>query len=185
MSLRKTFIMGLCVGVVLLAPGLCSVMAVTTTVWEQSSQKDFDAGKPKDVSITSTDEVLLSRELIAIDGDKSELRIWCLAQDSQGNVYAGTGDKGKIFKVTGEGEMSLLFDSPETDIFSLVADGDDNIYAGTAPDGLIYKISPGRVAETFFSTGEKYVWALAFDKAGNLYAGTGMTGKLYKISPDD
>ncbi|MFC1717893.1 two-component regulator propeller domain-containing protein [Candidatus Poribacteria bacterium] len=184
MDLRKTFIIGLCVGVVLLASGLCSVMAVTPTVWEQSSQKDFDAGKPKDVSITSTDEVLLSRELLPIDGDKSELRIWCLAQDSQGNVYAGTGDKGKIFKITGEGEMSLLFDSPETDIFSLVVDGDDNIYAGTAPDGLIYKISPGRVAETFFSTGEKYVWALVFDKAGNLYAGTGMTGKLYKISPD-
>ena len=82
MSLKKTFIIGLCVGVVLLASGLCSVMAVTPTVWEQSSQKDFDAGKPKDVSITSTDEVLLSRELIPIDSDMSELRIWCLAQDS-------------------------------------------------------------------------------------------------------
>ena len=184
MSLRKALITGLCAGVFLLAFGLYPVIAVTTTVWEQSSQKDFDDGKPKDVSITSMDEVLLSRELLPIDGAMSELRIWCLAQDSQGNVYAGTGDNGKIFKITAEGEVSLLFDSPETDIFSLVVDGDDNIYAGTAPDGLIYKISPGSVAETFFSTGEEYVWSLVFDEAGNMYAGTGMTGKLYKIPPD-
>ena len=187
MSLKKTSIIGLGMGMFLLIFGLCSVMAVTTTVWEQSSQKDFDAGKPKDIAITSEGEVLLSRELLPIngdDGDTAELRIWCLTQDSQGNVYAGTGDKGKIFKITAEGEVSLLFASPETDIFSLAVDGDDNIYAGTAPDGLIYKISSGRVAETFFSTDEKYVWALVFDKAGNLYAGTGMTGKLYKVSPD-
>lgn len=185
MSLKKMLSISLIMGAVLLALGLCSVMAVTTTVWEQSSQKDFDAGKSKDVSVTSMDEVLLSRELLPIDSDNmSELRIWCLAQDSQGNVYAGTGDKGKIFKITKDGEVSLLFDSPETDIFSLIVDDSDNIYAGTAPDGMVYKISPGSVAETFFSTGEQYVWALAFDKAGNLYAGTGMAGKLFKISPD-
>ena len=174
--------MGLCV--VLLIFGICCVMAVTTTVWEQSSQKHFSVGKPKDVSVTSKNEVALSRALISVDGDMSELRIWCLARDSQGNMYAGTGDKGKIFKIAEDGEISLLFDSPETDILSLITDGDDNIYAGTSPDGMIYKIKPGQVPETFFSSGEKYVWSLAFDKAGNLYAGTGITGKLYKVSPD-
>jgi hypothetical protein len=183
--------------------------AVTTTIWEQSSQKDFDAGKPKDVSITSENEVSLSRALISVEGDMAELRVWCLARDSQGNVYAGTGDKGKIFKIrkkedsatepsaqpgaqktetrelkTDNYELSLLFDSPETDIFCLIVDGDDNIYAGTSPDGIVYRIKPGQVPETFFSSGEKYVWSLAFDKAGNLYAGTGIAGKLYKITPD-
>ena len=185
MNLKRLFIVTLCIGVILLVFVSWSAVAVTTTVWEQNSQKDFESGKPKNVSITSMDEVLLSRELVAIDGDMSELRIWCLAEDSQGNVYAGTGDKGRIFKITGEGAISLLFDSPETDIFSLIVDGDDNIYAGTSPDGVIYKIEAGRdIPETFFSTGEEYVWSLAFDKAGNLYAGTGITGKLYKITPD-
>jgi hypothetical protein len=159
-------------------------MAVTTTVWEQNSQKEFSAGKPRDVSITSKNEVALSRALIPVDGNMSELRIWCLARDSQGNMYAGTGDKGKILEITKEGQVSLLFDSPETDIFSLIVDGDDNIYAGTSPDGIIYKIKPDHIPETFFNSGEKYVWALAFDKVGNLYAGTGIAGKLYKISPD-
>ena len=185
MNLKRLFTVSLCIGAVLLVFGACSAVAVTTKMWEQSSQKDFKGGKPENVSITSMDEVLLSRKLVPIDGDMSELRIWCLAEDSQGNVYAGTGDKGKIFKITGEGTISLLFDSPETDIFSLIVDGDDNIYAGTSPDGVIYRIKAGRdIPETFFNTGEKYVWSLAFDKSGNLYAGTGMGGKLYKVTPD-
>lgn len=176
--------LSLCVGGMLLTIGIFCAMAVTTTIWEQNSQKDFSSGKSKDVSITSKNEVTLSRELMPVNGKISELRIWCIARDSQGNIYAGTGDKGKIFKITREGEASLLFDSPETDIFSLIVDDKDNIYAGTSPDGIIYRIRPGQVPETFFSSGEKYVWSLVFDKAGNLYAGTGINGKLYKVSPE-
>lgn len=182
MTLRKLTV-GSCFSS-LLTLWVCYAMAVTTSIWEQSSQKDFSAGKPEKISISSKNEVNLSRELVSVKGDMSELRVWCLAQDSQGNMYAGTGDKGKIFRITKEGEMSLLFDSPETDIFSLVVDKDDNVYAGTSPDGMIYRIRPGQVPETFFSSGEKYVWSMAFDKAGNIYAGTGITGKLYKVSPD-
>jgi len=177
--------MGLCVTFALLIFSTYCVEAVTTTVWEQNSQGEFSKGKPTDVSISSENEISLSRALIPVEGDMSELRIWCLAQDSQGNMYAGTGEKGRIFKINKDGEISLLFDSPETDIFCLIVDDDDNIYAGTSPDGIIYKIKPDQdVPETFFSTGEKFVWSLAFDKVGNLYAGTGITGKLYKVSPD-
>jgi len=184
MVMRKALTIGLFMTLVLLIFGAFYALAVTTTVWEQSSQKDFSSGKPKDVSISSKNEVALSRALISIEGDISELRIWCLVQDSQGNVYAGTGDNGKIFKITPEGDVSLLFDSPETDIFSLIVDAEDNIYAGTSPDGIIYRIKHGQVPETFFNSGEKYVWSMALDNTGNLYAGTGMAGKLYKITPD-
>lgn len=177
--------MGLCATFALLIFSAYSVEAVTTIIWEQSSQEEFSKGKPKDVSISSKNEIALSRELIPVEGDMSELRIWCLTRDSQGNMYAGTGENGKVFKISKDGEISLLFDSPETDIFCLIVDDDDNIYAGTSPDGIIYKIEPDQsVPDTFFSTGEKYVWSMAFDKAGNLYAATGMTGKLYKVSPD-
>ncbi len=158
--------------------------AVTTSVWEQSTYRDFSSGKPKNISLTSKNEMILSRSLNKIEGTISELRIWCLIQDSQGNIYAGTGDGGKIYKITKEGQVSLLFDSPETDIISLAIDSSDNLYAGSSPDGIIYKISPGRVPETFFKSEEKYIWSLIFDKSGNLYAGTGIAGKLYKISPD-
>lgn len=160
------------------------VRAVTTSVWEQSTYKDFSSGKPKNISLTSRNEIMLSRSLEKIEGTISELRIWCLIQDSEGNIYAGTGDNGRIYKIAKDGQISLLFDSPETDIISLAIDNNDNLFAGSSPDGIIYKISPSRVPETFFKSEEKYVWSLVFDKFGNLYAGTGIAGKLFKISPD-
>jgi hypothetical protein len=163
---------------------ISSALAVTTSVWEQSSYKDFSSGKPKNLVLNSQDQVMLSRALTLVDGNISELRIWCLARDSQGNTYAGTGDKGKIFKISKDGQSSLLFDSPETDIVSLAIDGKDNIYAGSSPDGIIYKIEPNKIPTTFFKSEDKYIWSLAFDNSGNLYAGTGINGKIYKISPD-
>lgn len=158
--------------------------AVETVIWEQNTYKDFSKGKSQNVSISSKNEITLSQSLTPIGEGISEPRIWCLAQDSKGNIYAGTGDKGKILKIDLENKVSVLFDSPETDILCLVVDDKDNIYAGSSPDGIIYKISPDRIPETFFISGEKYIWSLAFDRSGNLYAGTGTAGKLYKITPD-
>ncbi|MGB9595681.1 MAG: hypothetical protein ACPL7B_05320 [Candidatus Poribacteria bacterium] len=163
---------------------ICNIYAVTTSVWEQSTYKDFSSGKPKNVVLSSKDQVMLSRALTPVNGNISELRIWCLAQDSQGNTYLGTGDKGKIIKITKDEQASLFFDSPETDIISIIIDKNDNIYAGSSPDGIIYKIEPNKVPTTFFKSEEKYIWSLAFDNSGNLYAGTGINGKIYKISPD-
>jgi len=167
-----------------LALGTYDIFAVTTTVWEQSTYKDFSKGKPMNVSLSSKDEVTLSRALNSIDSSISESRIWCLAQDSKENIYVGTGDKGKIYKIDSEGKTSLLFDSPETDILSIAIDNADNVYAGSSPDGIIYKIAPDRIPETFFKSEEKYIWSLVFNESGILYAGTGIAGKLYKIAPD-
>jgi hypothetical protein len=184
MKLKKIIIKVLFTGYILLTFGCYYTLAVNTSVWEQSSYMDFGAGKPKDVSLTSENQLTLSKALTPVEGNISELRVWCLVNDSQGNIYAGTGDKGKIFKISKDGQISLLFDSPETDILSLIIDSKDNIYAGSSPDGIIYKIEPDRVPATFFKSEEKYVWSLAFDSSGNLYAGTGINGKIYKISPD-
>jgi len=184
MMLKRTLIKTLFIGYIFLTFGSYYALAVTTTVWEQNTYGDFSAGKPKNVSLTSEDQISLSKALTPIDGNISELRIWCLARDSQGNIYAGTGDKGKILKINKDGQVSSLFDSPETDIISLVIDSKDNIYAGSSPDGIIYKIEPDRIPTTFFKSEEKYIWSMVFDDSGNLYAGTGINGKIYKISPD-
>ncbi|HIE29791.1 TPA: hypothetical protein EYP66_21185 [Candidatus Poribacteria bacterium] len=158
-------------------------LGVSTSVWEQKTQKDFESGKPKNVSISSKGEVSLSRKL-NVYIDVEEVYVWCLTADSQGNLYAGTGNEGRIFKIAPDGTSSLFFDSPEVNIYSIAIDSSDNIYAGTSPDGLVYKISPDGIASTLLNAKEKYVWDLVFDNEGNLYAGTGTDGKIYKITPD-
>lgn len=170
---------------ILLVAAIGSALAVKTSVWEQYRHRDFEAGTGKDVSISSKNDVVLSPKLDAVFTDIEQIYIWCLAEDSKGNIYAGTGNQGKIYKINPEGQTSLFYDSPEVAILSLAIDKNDNLYAGTAPDGLIYKISQEGVPPiTLLSSEEKFVFALTFDDAGNLYAATGTNGKIYKITPE-
>ena len=164
---------------------LLPVFAVTTNIWEQTHQKDFESGTSKNISVSSKGEVTLAPKLETFFTDTQEIYIWCLAEDSNGNIYAGTGNGGKIYRITPDGQSSLFYDSPEVAILSLAIDAGGNVYAGTAPDGLIYKITGAATPPTtILSSEEKYIWAMAFDDAGNLYATTGTGGKIYKITPD-
>ncbi|MBI1922852.1 hypothetical protein HYR99_01240, partial [Candidatus Poribacteria bacterium] len=173
-----------CIIAILFFVTIVPTSAVTTSLWEQQLQKDFEDDKPKNVSITSQGEVMLAPKLEPFFKDTQEIYIWCLVEDSHGNIYAGTGNGGKLYRITPDGQSSLFYDSPEVSILSLAVDASDNVYAGTAPDGLIYKITgEGIPPKTLFTSEEKYVWALTFDDAGNLYAATGTNGKIYKITP--
>lgn len=175
----------LSVAVVVFSIHLLPVFGVTTQIWQQQHQKDFESGKPENVSLSSKGELMLAPKLDTFFEDTKEIYVWCLAEDSKGNIYAGTGNGGKIYRITPDGQSSLFYDSPEVSILTLAIDPNDNIYAGTAPDGLIYKLTDSSIPPTtILSSEEKYVWAMTFDGAGNLYAATGTSGKIYKITPD-
>ena len=159
--------------------------AVNTSLWKQQNHADFEAGKPKNLSFTSTGDVMLSPKIDAFTKLK-ETQVWALVEDSAGNLYAGTGNEGKIYKIAADGDTAeLYYNSPEVTIYSLAVGPDDALYAGTGPDGLIYKITDAATPPTtLLNEADKYVWALKFDDAGNLYAATGTDGKIYKITPD-
>ena len=160
-------------------------LAVKTSLWEQQHNTDFESGKPKDLSLTSNGAVMLSPEIEPFTKLK-ETQVWALVEDSAGNLYAGTGNEGKIYKINADGDTAeLYYNSPEVTIYSLAIGPDDALYAGTGPDGLIYKITDATTPpKTILNEGDKYVWALQFDDEGNLYAATGTDGKIYKIAPD-
>lgn len=159
--------------------------AVTTSLWEQHQQADFEAGELKNMTVTSTGDAKLSLKVDTF-ADLKETQVWALVEDADGNIYAGTGTQGKIFKISADGKTSTLFyDSPEVVIYSLAIGADGTLYAGTGPDGLIYKITDAETPpQTILSEGDKYVWAMHLDDAGNLYAATGTDGKIYKITPE-
>lgn len=159
--------------------------AVKTSLWEQQQQEEFEAGTPKNLSLTSRGDVMLAPKIEGFTKLK-ENQVWALVEDSAGNLYAATGNEGKIYKISAGGDTAeLYYDSPEVTIYSLAVAADDTLYAGTGPDGLIYKITDATTPpQTMLSKGDKYVWALRFDDAGNLYAATGTDGKIYKITPE-
>lgn len=182
--MRRLFFVGSLIATVLIYIGLAS--AVSTSLWEQHQRTDFEAGEIKNIAVSSKGEAELALKIDAFS-DVKEAQVWALAEDSEGNIYAGTGNEGKIYKISADGKTSTLyFDSPEVTIFSLVVGSDDVLYAGTGPDGQVYKITDQTTPpKTILSEGDKYVWAMHLDEEGNLYAATGAEGKIYKITPED
>ncbi len=181
--MRRFFFFWSLMAIVLIYASLAS--AVSTSLWEQHQRTHFEAGEIKNISVSSKGDASLSFKLD--DFSKiDEARVWALVEDSEGNIYAGTGNAGKIYKISADGKTSTLYyDSPEVEIYSLAIGPDDTLYAGTGPDGLIYKITDQNTPpQTILSKGDKYVWAMHMDDAGNLYAATGTEGKIYKVTPD-
>ena len=82
---------------ILIFAGVAS--AVKTSLWEQQNRADFESGKPKDLSLTSTGDAMLSLKIDAFTKMK-ETQVWALVEDSAGNLYAGyRGTKGKSIKL--------------------------------------------------------------------------------------
>jgi hypothetical protein len=100
----------------------------------------------------------------------------------------GTGNDGKVLKVTAKGEVSVLFDAPEPEVFALWADADATLFAGTSPNGKVYRIatsargkSGSPEAKPFFDPGATYIWAIRRAADGALLVATGTEGKLFRV----
>lgn len=62
--------------------------------------------------------------------DATDKNILSLALDDNGNLYAGTDERGLVYKIDpAKKTASVLYDSPEEEITSLVLDEDGNLYA--------------------------------------------------------
>ncbi len=154
------------------------VPGAETRIWLSDSASDFSAGEARGVSVTRDGALALSRGLTAVTGI-SEAAIFCAAEARDGVVYLGTGDEGRILRITGtraETEATL----PEKEVTALVLGPDGALYAGASPGGKVYRITKGQ-AELYFETGAKYVWALAFAGPA-LYVATGAPGEIHRVT---
>jgi sugar lactone lactonase YvrE len=167
---------------------LCAVLAgsplgaSSAQIWKHRTRGDREQGDLKGVSLTSDGTLTLGPALDRL-ADSADPYLWALARSSRGEVYAGGGNDGKVYRLGKDGRLNLFFDSPEIEVHALAVDAKDNLYVGTSPRGKIYRVSPAGKADEFFSPGETYIWSMVFDAKGNLFVGTGTTGKIYRVSP--
>jgi len=159
-----------------------SVRAVRTDVWEIVGREEMAAGTPEEITIGPLGSLELAPVFEEVEG-LSEYYVWSTALGKEGDLYVGTGDGGKVFRIDRSGKAELIFDSIELDILSLAVDKEGNVFAGTSPDGIVFKIDRQGNDESFFDTPERYVWSLVFDDRGRLYVGTGEQGKVYRVEP--
>ena len=161
----------------------------TPVIWNQSGHRDFLKGETRGISITGKGNLVLSPD-ISLILEIDEALIWCLAYDSKGNLYAGTGNDGKLYRIKPNGESEIFFEADELEIRSIVVDNKDQLFVATFPNGRIYQIKADGSHSLFFDPGDgnidnsksNYIWSLALDPNGNLYVGTGDEGRIYRIS---
>jgi sugar lactone lactonase YvrE len=156
------------------------INAAEPTIWRVNNRTEMLKGEAKGVSVTDTGAIVLSPKLTEVFNTQQSF-VWSSAVDSAGNVYLGTGNEGKIFKVGTDGKGTLFSDLAELDVNALAVGRDGAVYAGTSPDGKVYRIDSSGKAEVFFDPADKYIWSLAVLNDGSLAVGTGEIGKIYRV----
>lgn len=112
-------------------------------------------------------------------GDPKEAAIWSLAFGPDGTLYAGTGNKGRLYRRGKNGEMSLVHETEDTMVRSLAVGPDGTVYAGTAERGLVLAIPPTGPVRTLHDFARPEVSSLAVSPDGRLFAvGTSASATL-------
>jgi len=139
--------------------------------------------KSENVAFLHDGTVMLApaiKELAAL-GDAS---IWSIAAARNGTVYLGTGNAGRVYRVTGS-RIDTIFDADAGEILALCTDARGNVYFAATPGGTIYRLRPGNEPEAWFETGEDYVFSLLPGTGGAIFCATGINGRLYRIDGKD
>ena len=151
-------------------------------VWSTQGSAAFEGGTFKHTLLTSEDRLRLSRQVDELVSLKATF-VWALARTRRGDLLAGTGNEGHIFKITGN-KSSVFHRTGELEVLCVAVGPGDVLFAGTGPNGKLLRITPDGKGQVYFKSPDPYVWSLALAKDGTLYAGTGPEGKIYRIAPD-
>jgi sugar lactone lactonase YvrE len=168
----------------LTAIALClapAVRAVVTNKVDHDTFAAFSDGEFDNVSLTSDGHLELAPAITRL-AEATDPIIWAAVQDAQGDVFFGTGNQGRVYKLTPKGDLSTFFAPNEVMVHALAIDGKGRLYAATSPNGRVYRLDAGGRAELFCSPGETYVWAMAFGRDGALYLATGNHGKILRVA---
>ncbi len=157
--------------------------ASTPRIRTTSDFRDFTRTEMKNISVLAEGRFTLAcdKKLLLDSGDPY---IWSTVVDRQGRIYLATGNDGRIYRVTEQGDSTLFFDAPELEVYSLAVDLQDNLYAATSPKGKVYKIDPRGRSQVFFDPDENYIWALAWDRQQQLLVATGDKAVIYRVQQD-
>ncbi len=156
------------------------INAAEPTIWRVNNRTEMLKGEAKGISVTDTGAIVLSPKLTEVFNTQQSF-VWSSAADTAGNIYLGTGNEGKVFKVGADGKGALFSDLAELDVSSLAVGKDGTVFAGTSPDGKVYRIDSSGKAAVYFDPSDKYIWSLAVLNDGSLAVGTGEVGKIYRV----
>ena len=157
-------------------------IAASPTFWRISTQAEFLEGDVSSLTIDAdghlalgsvTDEVL----------DTTAPVLWSMAAASDGALWVGSGNDGRVYRVTPDGRGETVFEADETDIYAVSSGQDGIIFAASSPEGRVYRVDPNGGVTTVFEPDATYIWALVVAPDGNLFVATGDPARIYRVDP--
>ena len=156
-----------------------SLPAATTTMWELNSWQDLVRGRFDGIALDRDGRLSVAPEMSPLL-TPDQPAIWSLAAAPDGSVYAGTGNRGRVYRVSPDGKSSVVWNADQPEIFTVTVAPDGRVYAGSSPDGKVVRIDNGKAADVF-TPKSKYIWSIAAAPDGSLFVGTGVPGNIYRI----
>lgn len=162
--------------------------AVNTQYVEHNSEKQFKAGEPNQVLISSNGELSLayrSRTVLEHNDD-----IWvvnAMTKDAAGNLYVATSGTGALYRISPSGETKEIYnqsDGGTQHIFSLAIDEQGQLLGGTGGEaGKLLRFEENKKPTVLFEDKKiKYIWSISVGPAGRIYLGTGPTGSVLTLN---
>ena len=156
------------------------------SVAQGSRRRGMTFVTPTGVPVAATDAAAITPAAIGAAQPlftSPEANILSIATDKSGNIYAGSGPDGIVYKITPDGKSSVLYDAAEPNISALATDSLGSVYAGTSGTGTVYRIAPDGTAKRLLGRSTPGIQSLKTDASDAVYAVSGST--VYKINPDD
>lgn len=160
-----------------------NLFGVQTKTVHHVAYTDFIQGDFNALTLSQQGVLALGHQMQEV-AEIGDAVVFDAVADSQGNLYLGTGNQGKVFKVNREGELKTIFSTEEIFIRALAVDSKDTLYVGTAPNGRVYRLRAGENPEVYFDPEADYIWDMLIDDEGQLYVATGSPAKIFKLSVD-
>src|SRR5207247_3653012 len=109
-----------------------AVWAAKVKVWHQQRPAHFDKARLHRAVVSNEGTLRLSKQLKPFAGLEAT-HVWDIVEDKKGNLYAATGDGGKIYRVSPDGKVSVVHTSDDPQVLCLALAPDGAVSAGRAP----------------------------------------------------
>ena len=157
------------------------VQAASPVFWRVSTQAEFLEGEVENVSIDTTGQLLLGPTSEVVYETTAPF-LWSAAE-SDGVLWVGSGNDGRVFRVEDGSDGQAIFDADELNVHAVSPIDRNTAYVGTSPDGAVFRVSTTEETQAVFDPDERYIWAMTPGPSDEeLYVATGEPGRIYRIA---
>jgi len=143
------------------------------------SLKEWQEGTLNDLAISTNGNLFLGPK-VATSSPFEENVLWVEAR-SGNNLYVGTGNPGRIYRIAKDNDKKLFFDPHTVGVLSLATLPNGDLLAG-ATGGKLFWLSEKGTVKRHWRFPENYIWQIVPSK-NLVYIATGSPlGRVYKIN---